>query len=45
MIRVFLVANVLFSASNAGSNIARLVYRLIEQEEVITSDSGAEEAR
>ena len=45
MIRVFLDANVLFSASNAGSNIARLVHRLIEQGEVITSDFAAEEAR
>ncbi len=45
MIRVFLDANVLFSASNDGSNIARLVHLLIEQGEVITSDFAAEEAR
>ena len=31
MIRVFLDGNVLFSASNDGSNIARLVHLLIEQ--------------
>jgi len=45
MIRVFLDANVLFSASNDGSNIARLVHLLIEQGEVNTSDFAAEEAR
>lgn len=43
--RVFLDANVLFSASNAGSNIARLIARLIEQETAVTSDLAIEEAR
>jgi predicted nucleic acid-binding protein len=45
MIRVFLDANVLFSANNDGSNIARLVRLLIEQGEAITSDFPTEEAR
>ena len=45
MIRVFLDANVLFSASNGGSNIARLVHLLIQHEEVITSDFATEEVR
>ena len=45
MIRVFLDANVLFSASNDGSNIARLVRLLIEQGEAITSAFATEEAR
>ena len=45
MIRVFLDANVLFSASNAGSHIARLIHLLIEQGEAVTSDFAAEEAR
>jgi len=45
MIRVFLDANVLFSASNDGSNIARLIRLLIEQGEAITSDFATEEAR
>ena len=45
MIRVFLDANVLFSASNDGSNIARLVRLLIKQGEAITSDFATEEAR
>ena len=47
--RVFLDANVLFSASNAESNIARLIARLIawlgERETVVTSDLAVEEAR
>ena len=43
--RVFLDANVLFSASNAGSNIARLIDLLIEQGEAVTSDFAFEEAR
>ncbi len=45
MIRVFLDANVVFSASNRDSNIARLIHRLLETDEVITSDFAAEEAR
>lgn len=45
MIRVFLDANVLFSASNVGGNIVRLVHLLIEREEAVTSDFAAEEAR
>ena len=45
MIRVFLDANVLFSASSEGSNISRLVHLLIEQGEAVTSDFAAEEAR
>lgn len=45
MLRVFLDANVLFSASNNGSNIARLIYQLIEQDEAITSDFAVAEAR
>lgn len=44
MIRVFLDANVLFSASNIGGNIFRLVHLLIEREEAVTSDFAAEEA-
>ena len=43
--RVFLDANVLFSASNAGSNIARLIAWLSEQEAAVTSDLAVEEAR
>lgn len=45
MARVFLDANVLFSASNAGSNIARLIDWLIETGQAVTSDFAAEEAR
>lgn len=45
MIRVFLDANVLFSASNDGSHIARLVHLLIEQGKALTSDFATEEAR
>jgi len=44
VIRVFLDANVLFSASNIGGNIFRLVHLLIEREEAVTSDFAAEEA-
>lgn len=44
MIRVFLDANVLFSASNADSNIARLIQLLIKQGQAITSDFALEEA-
>jgi len=43
--RVFLDANVLFSASNAGSNIARLIAWLIERARAVTSDLAVEEAR
>ncbi len=43
--RVFLDANVLFSASNAESNMAKLVAWLGERETVITSDLAVEEAR
>lgn len=42
--RVFLDANVLFSASRAGSNIARLVGLLLETAETVTSDLAREEA-
>jgi hypothetical protein len=44
MIRVFLDANGLFSTSNAGSNIARLIHLLIKQGQAIASDFGREEA-
>jgi len=43
--RVFLDANVLFSASNAGSNIARLINLLVGSGEAVTSDLAREEAR
>lgn len=43
--RVFLDANVLFSASNDGSNIARLADLLIERGAAVTSDLALEEAR
>ncbi len=43
--RVFLDANVLFSASNGGSNIARLIALLTERETGVTSDVAVEEAR
>lgn len=43
--RVFLDANVLFSASNADSPIARLVFWLIEAGTAVTSDLACEEAR
>jgi predicted nucleic acid-binding protein len=43
--RVFLDANVLFSASNPGSNIARLVAWLTERETAVTSALAVEEAR
>ena len=45
MLRVFLDANVLFSASNADSNIARLIAQLIETGQAVTSDFAAEEAK
>jgi uncharacterized protein len=44
-VRVFLDANVLFSASNGGSNIARLINLLIERGTAVTSDLAIEEAR
>jgi len=43
--RVFLDANVLFSASNAGSNIAELIAWAMEQTTLVTSDLAIEEAR
>jgi predicted nucleic acid-binding protein len=43
--RVFLDANVLFSASNIGSNIARLVDWLIAAGTAVASDLALEEAR
>jgi predicted nucleic acid-binding protein len=43
--RVFLDANVLFSAGNAGSNIARLIAWLAKRETVVTSNLAVEEAR
>lgn len=43
--RVFLDANVLFSASNHSSNIARLIDRLLQVGEAVTSDLAREEAR
>lgn len=43
--RVFLDANVIFSASNSSSNIARLVDWLITEATAVTSDLAREEAR
>ena len=43
--RVFLDANVLFSASNAGTNIARLIGLLVEGGDAVSSDIAVEEAR
>jgi hypothetical protein len=43
--RVLLDANVLFSASNKGSNIARLVRLTISRETAVTNDVAIEEAR
>lgn len=43
--RVFLDANVLFSASNSSSNIARLVDWLIREAAAVTSNLAREEAR
>ncbi|OFW46137.1 MAG: hypothetical protein A3J29_23860 [Acidobacteria bacterium RIFCSPLOWO2_12_FULL_67_14b] len=43
--RVFLDANVLFSASNAGSNIARLIAWLVDKDVAVSSDLAVEEAR
>jgi predicted nucleic acid-binding protein len=44
-VRVFLDANVLFSASNSGSNIAWLIQLLLERGAAVTSDFALEEAR
>ena len=43
--RAFLDANVLFSASNAASNLAGLVAWLIAEGTAVTSDLAVEEAR
>jgi uncharacterized protein len=43
--RIFLDANVLFSASNPGSNIERLLRLIIKRATAITSDLALEEAR
>lgn len=43
--RVFLDANILFSASNPGSNIARLIDWVLEQDTAVASESAIEEAR
>ena len=43
--RVFLDANVLFSASNSASNIARLIHLLLARGTAVTSDYALEEAR
>ncbi len=43
--RVFLDANVLFSASNLGSNIAQLVEWLVTEASAVTSDLACAEAR
>ena len=43
--RAFLDANVLFSASNAGSSLAGLVAWLIAEGTAVTSDLAVEEAR
>ncbi len=43
--RIFLDANVLFSASNFGSNVARLVDIACQAHSVLTCDLALEEAR
>ena len=43
--RAFLDANVLFSASNSGSHIARLVRLLCDRGAAVSSDLAVEEAR
>jgi predicted nucleic acid-binding protein len=43
--RIFLDANVLFSASNPSSNIAQLIYLFLERHEIVTSDLALGEAR
>jgi predicted nucleic acid-binding protein len=44
-VRVFLDANVLFSASNSTSNIARLIQLLLDRGTAVSSDFAVEEAR
>jgi predicted nucleic acid-binding protein len=44
-VRVFLDANVLFSASYSGSNIARLIQLLLDKGAAVTSEYALEEAR
>jgi hypothetical protein len=44
-VRVFLDANVLFSASNSGTNIERLVRLVLDRGTAVTSDFAMEEAR
>ena len=43
--RIFLDANVLFSASNSSSPIAQLISLIEERDEPVTSDLALEEAR
>jgi len=43
--RVFLDANVLFSASNESSSVARLLHELCRHNTLVTSDQAVEEAR
>ena len=43
--RIFLDANIVFSASNLGSNIARLIERAFDGHTAVTSDFALEEAR
>jgi len=43
--RVFLDANVIFSASNVGSNLARLIDFVLADHTLVTSDFALEEAR
>lgn len=45
MVKVFLDANVLFSASNRESYLSRLIGLLQQRHEALTSDYAAEEAR
>jgi predicted nucleic acid-binding protein len=44
-VRVFLDANVLFSASKAGSNSAALIAWLVQENTAVSSDLAVEEAR
>lgn len=43
--RIFLDANILFSAANVDSNIARLIKMVINNHSAVTSDFALEEAR
>lgn len=43
--KIFLDANVLFSASNAGSNIHQFITLLTQSHQLVTSDYAHEEAR